>query len=393
MSQALVPPVPSAVYPRGRRRNGNDSLNLLAEGCCGCHIVDRETSWIIGASVGPSDGAPGKLSESFAESKEGHNDDDLVMYRVVEDEERELGILEVYNCAPHARACYVSASWACTAHVTFWDRHDSPLKVGCTLRGRSRAPCVTFVLILQANERIQMASLDLGLWRAGVVHLWKMSFKLDANIYEQESANEATVPLEFDTFPLAGNGPWLCTQGFGGRLTHFFPESYHAVDFRCPVGTPVLAVADGTITEIQQHNTVTGIHCMNLGLWNSVTLSIPNAVSGGTDIWTVDYVHIAPGSVKFRVGDKVKAGDTIALSGEVGFAPEPHLHLEVHLASDPMGSSVPFRLRRAVANASTPAAKCDGEAVSERESYIPEAGEWYGPCGRVDVKSSAMQDV
>lgn len=37
-------------------------------------------------------------------------------------------------------------------------------------------------------------------------------------------------------FPLEGEGPFLCTQGINGGLTHFFAGSYHAVDFRCPVG-------------------------------------------------------------------------------------------------------------------------------------------------------------
>ena len=36
--------------------------------------------------------------------------------------------------------------------------------------------------------------------------------------------------LRFEHFPLGSaecQGPWLCTQGCGGGLTHFFPESYH----------------------------------------------------------------------------------------------------------------------------------------------------------------------
>ena len=63
---------------------------------------------------------------------------------------------------------------------------------------------------------------------------------------------ENTVPVaRFSQFPLGGDGPFLCTQGIGGRLTHFFPESYHAFDLRCAIGTPILAMADGVVAEAQ----------------------------------------------------------------------------------------------------------------------------------------------
>ena len=51
-------------------------------------------------------------------------------------------------------------------------------------------------------------------------------------------------------FPVGGAGPFLCTQGEGGALTHFFSGNLHAVDFRCAVGTPLLAVRAGTVVEV-----------------------------------------------------------------------------------------------------------------------------------------------
>jgi hypothetical protein len=79
-------------------------------------------------------------------------------------------------------------------------------------------------------------------------------------------------PVAPVAFPLRG-GPFQCTQvtlaaprpnaarasslspraqGMGGHFTHYHASTYHAVDFRCPVGTPVLAVAAGTVTEVKQ---------------------------------------------------------------------------------------------------------------------------------------------
>ena len=73
-------------------------------------------------------------------------------------------------------------------------------------------------------------------------------------------------------FPLAAeHTPAFCTQGVGGRLTHFYPESFHAIDFRCAEGTPLLAVGDGTVTALHSMKSASGISAANLTEWNALT--------------------------------------------------------------------------------------------------------------------------
>jgi len=55
-----------------------------------------------------------------------------------------------------------------------------------------------------------------------------------------------------------------------GALTHFFAGTHHAVDFRCPVGTPVLSVAPGRVADVRMSNTCGGVHVRNLFKWNSI---------------------------------------------------------------------------------------------------------------------------
>lgn len=59
-------------------------------------------------------------------------------------------------------------------------------------------------------------------------------------------------------------------QGVGGNFTHFYSGTLHAIDFECPEGTPVLAVAGGTVKEVRQSNTAGGVHARGLFEWNSV---------------------------------------------------------------------------------------------------------------------------
>jgi hypothetical protein len=148
--------------------------------------------------------------------------------------------------------------------------------------------------------------------------------------------------FELEVFPLAGSEPFLCTQSSGGALTHFcHPSTYHAIDLRCPVGTSVLAVCDGEIVEVKADSRVTGIHCQNLFHWNSIVLQASDAQSG--QLTLVEYVHISADGVCVKVGDRVSKGQVICQSGQAGFCPEPHLHLEVKRCRDVEAPSVPLK--------------------------------------------------
>ena len=158
--------------------------------------------------------------------------------------------------------------------------------------------------------------------------------ELDSQIVDVVPPVLENPPHDF-SFPLRGDW-FLCTQGAGGRLSHFVHAStYYAVDFRCEPGTPVLAVADGTVIDVQCHHKTTSIHCSALFQWNSLLLRV--------DTDYVEYVHISKSLVK--KGATVRRGDVIAASGAVGFCPEPHLHIQRYATSDPNAPSLPIAFR------------------------------------------------
>merc|ERR1719161_1966229 len=132
-------------------------------------------------------------------------------------------------------------------------------------------------------------------------------------------SKSCTMPV---AFPLPSErGPFLCTQGVGGHLTHFFPESYHAIDFRCDVGTPVLSVGNGVVIEVSAKHKCSGIHAAHLAMWNSVSVRLDSG-------YVVEYLHILPASVTVSKGDRVSEGQVLCQTGDIGFAAEPHLHIE-----------------------------------------------------------------
>ncbi|WP_220451191.1 M23 family metallopeptidase [Nocardioides dongkuii] len=110
----------------------------------------------------------------------------------------------------------------------------------------------------------------------------------------------------------------------GYRLTATFGEyglwsSYHTgLDFAAPSGTPIVSIANGTVTEAGYD-----------GAYGNKTVV---TLEDGTEIW---YCHQT--AIEVSVGQQLRAGDRIGSVGSTGNVTGPHLHLEVRPgAGDPV---------------------------------------------------------
>jgi len=95
--------------------------------------------------------------------------------------------------------------------------------------------------------------------------------------------------------------------GMSGGL---WSSNHTGLDFAAPSGTPIVAVADGTITK-------TGYD----GSYGNKTVE---TLKDGTEIW---YCHQSAFSV--QPGDRIRGGHRIGSIGATGNVTGPHLHLEV----------------------------------------------------------------
>lgn len=104
------------------------------------------------------------------------------------------------------------------------------------------------------------------------------------------------------------------SSNFGYRHDPFTGASaMHAgIDFKGPVGTPIMAAADGVVT-------YAGVHS---GYGNCVEITHANGL-------VTRYAHLSSFSVK--LGQKVMRGIQIARMGSTGRSTGPHLHFEVRL--------------------------------------------------------------
>ncbi len=126
-----------------------------------------------------------------------------------------------------------------------------------------------------------------------------------ADLDKEGDQYEARLKLNLWQLPVAG---YHLTATFG---QYGLWSSYHTgLDFAGPSGSPIYAVANGTITSASYD-----------GAYGNKTVQ---TLDDGTEIW---YCHQT--SFTVSSGETVHAGELIGYTGSTGHVTGPHLHVEV----------------------------------------------------------------
>ena len=274
-------------------------------------------------------------------------EDDAVLPDVATDPKS--GVLTAVNTGSSEKVVIISTSHACTGAAGLALQPGSTRRDNCSLE-----TCTTLVLVLPPLTLLHAVRLPRRSARSPDI-------RSDVQILERHPDPDAAVDQEHVfSFPLGGDsGPWQCSQGFGGAFTHFHAQTHHAVDFSCAVGTPVVSAARGTVLEVRCGHTAGGIAVSNLFTWNGCLVQL-------ADGCCLEYVHLA--AVHVSAGQHLQVGDVIGEAGDVGFAPVPHLHMQLLQNASPKAHTVPFAFRDVSGG-----------------SYIPVAGAWYDSSGLIDM--------
>lgn len=113
--------------------------------------------------------------------------------------------------------------------------------------------------------------------------------------------------------------------------------SRFCLDFFVPSGTPIVAARDGVVVARESRYSKSYKNERYLGRANYVILRHSD---GEESV----YVHLRWRSIKVKIGQKVKRGQFLALSGQTGYATYPHLHFGVY--KDEENIKVVFRRHR-----------------------------------------------
>jgi urea transporter len=164
----------------------------------------------------------------------------------------------------------------------------------------------------------------------------------ETNLYQHLNGEERFRDFKYFAINLPFMGSWQVSQDYDGNITHkgdwsealdFVITDLDEKTFEFPgnkvthyycFNKPVLACADGFVVEVIQHIEDNPIGQINLEQNWGNTIVIRH-----TEGLYSKVSHLKKNSVKVKQGDYVAQGDVIALCGNSGRSPEPHLHFQV----------------------------------------------------------------
>jgi murein DD-endopeptidase MepM/ murein hydrolase activator NlpD len=119
--------------------------------------------------------------------------------------------------------------------------------------------------------------------------------------------------------PYEKDRSYLIVQGYFGIFSH---QERAALDFKMKRGTNVCAARGGVVVRVKEDS--------DKGGWNKkYAKDGNNIVIQHRDGSRAGYWHLQKDGALVNVGDTVKQGQVIALSGKTGYASMPHLHFLV----------------------------------------------------------------
>jgi murein DD-endopeptidase MepM/ murein hydrolase activator NlpD len=127
--------------------------------------------------------------------------------------------------------------------------------------------------------------------------------------------------------PYPTGATYTVLQGSHGSFSHTGALE-NAIDWKMPIGSQVCAARDGVVVGIKADSNEGGPDQEKFkDKANYIAIYHADGTIG-------EYLHLRKDGVRVQIGQKVKAGDWIGVSGNTGFTSQPHLHFHVFIRND-----------------------------------------------------------
>ena len=128
--------------------------------------------------------------------------------------------------------------------------------------------------------------------------------------------------------PFEGSAHHRLIQGYRGGFSHWAGSpNENAHDWDLQPNSLVQAARAGIVVGVRQDSNTGGASETFKNCANYVIIRHSDGTYG-------EYLHLQQNGVRVKLGDKVTAGQSIALSGNTGWSSRPHLHFAVFRAID-----------------------------------------------------------
>ena len=119
--------------------------------------------------------------------------------------------------------------------------------------------------------------------------------------------------------PYENNTTHLLIQGYFSRFSH---KERAALDFKMKKGTRISAAREGVVIRVKEDGNKGGWNRKYRPYGNMIVIQHPDGSRAG-------YWHLEHNGAFVNVGDTVRKGQVIGLSGKTGYTALPHLHFLV----------------------------------------------------------------
>ena len=129
------------------------------------------------------------------------------------------------------------------------------------------------------------------------------------------------------SLPFENNKKVFLIQAYDSKMSH---KGEYALDFKIKKKTRICAARDGVVIASRGDSDKGGLKPGHLSDGNHVSIQHPDGS-------VAHYWHLQKDGALVNVGDTVKTGQLIGLSGNTGYSAFPHLHFEV-IGNDDKGN-------------------------------------------------------
>jgi murein DD-endopeptidase MepM/ murein hydrolase activator NlpD len=135
--------------------------------------------------------------------------------------------------------------------------------------------------------------------------------------------------------PYVSGTKHVVIQGYFGIFSH---KERAALDFKMDRGTKIVAAREGVVTRIKEDSDKGGWSRKYRTAGNNIVIQHADGSRAG-------YWHLQHNGALVNVGDTVKKGQVIGLSGKTGYAATPHLHFIVWRSRNGQWQQIPTRFQ------------------------------------------------
>ena len=219
------------------------------------------------------------------------------------------------SCDKTGRVCFIIESEDGEVSLSIRNKNIYPISitVDLTLHNMRSSAGRRIYLVVSADDEEDLTTLSQR--DPDRRYSWRYSYRYYMGSYRARHNDSFVYDL-----PYAPGESYLVGQGYNGNFSHNDDFNRYALDFFMPQGTRIYAARGGLVIGSEGRYTRGGVN----------RKLKPNFIKILHDDGTIGiYLHLKPHGNKVRLGQRVKKGQFIALSGNTGFSSRPHLHFAV----------------------------------------------------------------